>query len=135
MMKGHKLKTKALALFQSPVADIVVRAGSEPIRILGVCANRGTLEYSDQERHSWRWVGTSDDIEEVVILQEWVGITNTDHRLLIYRRPTDWWSMRGMGGAREKHINGIMLSEQDRNVQEQRWVGGYSQTERNRVGK
>lgn len=39
------------------------------------------------------------------------------------------------GGAREKHINGIMLSEQDRNVQEQRWVGGYSQTERNRVGK
>lgn len=61
MMKGHKLKTKALALFQSPVADIVVRAGSEPIRILGVCANRGTFEYSDQERHSWRWVGTSDD--------------------------------------------------------------------------
>lgn len=47
MMEGHKLKTKALALSQNPVADIVaviVRAGYEPIRILGVCANRGTLE-------------------------------------------------------------------------------------------
>lgn len=47
MMEGHKLKTKALALFQNPVADIVaviVRAGSEPISILGVCANWGTLE-------------------------------------------------------------------------------------------